>query len=797
MASCGSARARWGSGGHDQTRNDRYPVNRCLTALILIAVSTAANALQAGAARVELVPVPGTPLDGYAYRMGRAAVETHDPLWVRALYLEAGETKLFLVTSDLFAIGPDLRQRVLVLAPEVVPFENIILTATNTHNGPGGMARALTTRALSGPFMEDMLEETARAFAEAMRLAYEGRRRGTVGVGTATMRNAIVNRYDPNGPVDGQLGVIRVDDSDGNPIAIVANVPALPATVSKAFSFAFSADFPGTFYGALEEAVGGECVALFVNGAAGDQEFANPDGLEGWAFTEAIGRALARETKAVSDRIACTEATLTVRYAAPSLPLSIVRKASPQTAPLQALSIDDVLIAFVPGAPAAEIGLELRQRAQASYRAQLTVGFANDRIGTYVPKRSFGRGGTPADTNRYGPAMDEWLYSQIDALMKGEDKPAEDIDPAERLSVGSAEHVIVSGSAYRAGWQRGAAFEAEIRAAYEANVVARVHDGTLLPEGGLWSFAPGFVDQTPLAGAHLASRLRPLLGELAPSVIDELLGMADAVRLPFDAVWLLQCAPDRAQTKLDAEPPITPGTLFAVTGARAGADDLLVGHNVDRSAPEPAVIVETHPESGHAYIQVGFAWNAGVYSGMNDAGLVVCVEQVAPVPAGEREGPPVHLILRDVLRNEGDTAGAIDRIRSAEGLTGYHVLVADPNTEQAVVIELGARVSLRTANDGLLLAVDPGADDLDAETAGRYARVTALLAEERIVSVGEVQSTLLDRERGVSASARVHNPATRHSVVFEPKSRTIHVAFPEADGSPGAFHSITLKRGAP
>lgn len=761
-------------------------MNRFLTVLILTAVSTTADALQAGAARVAIEPIPGAPLDGYAYRGGRAAVETHDPLWVRALYLEEGETKLFLVTSDLFAIGADLRQRVLNLAPEVISPENIVLSATGTHNGPGGMTRALALRTTSGPFVPEALEQTAQAFAEAMRLAYEGRRRGTVGTGKSSMRSLILNRYDPGGTVDGQLGVIRVDDSDGNPIAIVANVAALPAMVSKEFSFAFSADFPGSFYGALERAVGGDCVALFMNGAAGDQVFANPEELEGWAHIEWIGSELARETKLISDRIACTEANLQMDFAMFTLPLSIAGHALPRSAVLQTLSIDDALISFVPGTPAADIGLELRRRTEASHRVHFTVGLANDRIGTYVAKRAFGRGVSATETNRYGPSMDAWLYDALDTLVMGEQNAGNGIEPVEPVSVGSVEQLIVGGPAYQAGWQRGSAYSGAVRAAYEEQVVARVHGGLLAPAESLWAFSPEFVDRAPLLGDRVALRLRPLLGDLAPSIVDELMGMADAAELSFDAVWLLHCAPNSARL----------GTLFAVIGSRAGANDLLVGHSVGGEARATAIIVETRPESGHAYIQVGSPWNGGVITGMNDVGLVVCLEEVAPRLGGDFHAPPVSLVLRDVLRNEGDTAGALDRLRSIEGVRGYHVLVADSGSGEAVLITLGESVSERVPVDGLLVGADLNSDDVDPDVAGRYTRVVTMLSKERIVSLGEVQSVLLDRARGASDAAQIFNSMTRHSVVFEPKTRTVHVAVPESDGTAGVYESATIERGA-
>ena len=76
----------------------------------------AAWAMEAGAAKVEITPPLGTPLTGDARRLGRGALEVHDPLWARCLFLDDGETALFLVAADLCVINPDLRERVAALA---------------------------------------------------------------------------------------------------------------------------------------------------------------------------------------------------------------------------------------------------------------------------------------------------------------------------------------------------------------------------------------------------------------------------------------------------------------------------------------------------------------------------------------------------------------------------------------------------------------------------------------------------------------------------------------------------------
>ena len=117
----------------------RFVAIASVVALILPYAS--AYALEAGAAKVEITPPVGTPMNGYGARMGRSSTGVHDPLWSRCLYLDDGETKVLLVNTDLCMINAELRARVLELAPEDVPPENIILTATHTHSAQGGMHR--------------------------------------------------------------------------------------------------------------------------------------------------------------------------------------------------------------------------------------------------------------------------------------------------------------------------------------------------------------------------------------------------------------------------------------------------------------------------------------------------------------------------------------------------------------------------------------------------------------------------------------------------------------------------------
>jgi hypothetical protein len=263
--------------------------------------------------------------------------------------------------------------------------------------------------------------------------------------------------------------------------------------------------------------------------------------------------------------------------------------------------------------------------------------------------------------------------------------------------------------------------------------------------------------------------------------------------MPFDALWMLQNAPTYlAPDYKDALFAAPFCTMIAATGDRAGADGLLVARNFDWPLEEEPVVFVVQPPEGRSYIHVGFPWNAGVFTGMNDAGIVLCVESSDDEPRSDRSAPPIEFVLREVLLTAGTFEEAVQAIREHKSLSGYHVLVADPKGARAAVLELDGEIRIRESEEGLLFGSVPDAPGLDSSTATRYRRARNLSLDERILAVSELQSLLGDREPGQSAQSRIFNETTRHAVVFEPGARRMHIAFPKADGGLGAFETISL-----
>ncbi len=777
---------------------------------------SSAHSLEAGAAKVEITGPVGAPLNGYGARWGRDSVAVHDPLWARALYLDDGQTRLFLVNLDLCIVNRELRDRVLALAPGDVPKDNIILTATHTHSAQGAMIKDFPFRFVSGRFMPEVLESTARGIVQAMHEAMESRRRAAIGHGEVRQQVLSANRRYPGGPIDEQIGVILVVDADGSPIAVLANFAAHPTSVGGDDFYSYSADYVGFYYDELERLTAPGCIAMFLNGAQGNQTIGNPEGKSGWDRTESVGKLLALRVKEAINRISCGETTLRLTYAEPALPRSIA-SFLPDTTPLHALEINDLLINFFPGEPCVEIGLEMRRRAlERGYKAHYSVGLSNDYLMYFIPRKFYAHVNYESGANFFGPRIEEWFYREFTRMMSlGDPEPEPTaIPPAQMLEGPGGLHIILEGAPHALGVQRGRVFAEDIRLRYETRVRAAISDGVLLPRGGMWMHVPRFIDVTPLALIMLATGSRPLLEGIPESVFEEIEGIAEGAELPFDAVWLLQNAA-HFHALPDKEPLFnTPlCTMFAAIGDRAGGDDLVVGRNLDWGDIELPVVAEVRPDTGRRFIQVGFTWNAGVFTAMNDAGLVLCAERVPFLGEPPLKGAPIETVLREIIQTESHPERAAERLRTCDYLRGWHVLIAGRISEtvrsmrnnralettrelsRALVLEFGETITQREAVDGLLLGLLPEAHPDETDAAARYARVAALLAGERIVGRADAIRVLADREDGRTGMARIFNEFTRHSVVFEPKSLTMYVAFTDARGELGEYAAYSLAGG--
>lgn len=229
-------------------------------ALALLGLTPAceAQSLRAGAARVDITPdadaLPGN-YDGIL-----------DPLFARSIVIDDGATRAALISIDAGSAPDALWQSVssAIEAEIGIPAANVFLTASHTHSAPGQRG-----------------DDYARRIVDSVRMASNRLAPARIGYGTGvSFINVNRNIIDPetrrwwegpnyDGPSDKTVAVITLETPTGEPMAVYYNY-AMHAVVTGQLDLV-SADVPGAASAYIEESLGGDVVALWSSGAAGDQ----------------------------------------------------------------------------------------------------------------------------------------------------------------------------------------------------------------------------------------------------------------------------------------------------------------------------------------------------------------------------------------------------------------------------------------------------------------------------------------------------------------------------------------------
>src|SRR5215510_999368 len=285
--------------------------------ILVCAMTTEINAqtLTAGVARVDITPPAGVELWGYSNRSG-PATGALDPLYARALVLDDGRNAVAIVTLDLGrTFGQAQMSTVRERARREHRVNDVMFIASHTHSGPS-IDEDYENGALP-EWERRALDKIAQAIGEARSRMVEAR----IGVGfgqTIIGHNRRLVQSDGSvkmlwrnstgqtgGPIDPIVGVIRVDDKQGNPIAIMVNYACHPVVFGPD-NLRYSADYPGAMARAVEESWGAKPICFFLQGAPGDiNPMLDKTPLEENADVEMlhVGEQLGREVARVSHSI--------------------------------------------------------------------------------------------------------------------------------------------------------------------------------------------------------------------------------------------------------------------------------------------------------------------------------------------------------------------------------------------------------------------------------------------------------------------------------------------------------------
>lgn len=366
--------------------------------------------LRAGVAKSDITPPLGGPMYGYGARGSNVSQDVHDPLYAKAIVLENGEDHLVLVTLDLGTFTEENLKNVKSIVRKKTKLTNVLCTASHTHSAPG---LDDTFPSKKNPYVREMEEKIADAVVRASQqlqparmgvgrgLVEEGFNRRTISEdGIAEM--LWVNRERiPTSPVDYSLGLVRIDDMQGAPIAHLINFQCHPVILGPE-NLDISADYPGYMMAAVEKALGGQ--AMFLQGAAGDINpywDKTPPAEGAFEQCEKMGLALADEVIRVSGTISDFQADLPISFHTEVIPLAhrldIERKDKKFLAEVNSVVLGNTLaLATFPGEFFVEHGLRLKSESRIPNT--FFMGYCNGRLRYFPTIKACTEGGYGAAT---------------------------------------------------------------------------------------------------------------------------------------------------------------------------------------------------------------------------------------------------------------------------------------------------------------------------------------------------------------------------------------------------------------
>lgn len=226
---------------------------------------TSAAELKAGVAKSDITDLTAGP--------------ANDPLYAKALVLTRENRTVVLITVDAVAIGEigpignDFLPKVRAMLKDrlgIAPGD-VIVNASHCHGivrkdvaelavaaVEEAVRRQVPVKAGAGKGHEDRIMENRR-----MRL-----RDGTQTDVRHAYATAPNDEIAAIGPVDPEIGILKIERMDGRPLAVVYEFACHP--IQGVPGGGNTADYPGFASKAIEESLGGDSLALFVQGCGGD-----------------------------------------------------------------------------------------------------------------------------------------------------------------------------------------------------------------------------------------------------------------------------------------------------------------------------------------------------------------------------------------------------------------------------------------------------------------------------------------------------------------------------------------------
>jgi hypothetical protein len=415
--------------------------------------------LKAGVARTDITPAESLYMGGYSGRMGPSD-GVHGNLYIRVLVFDDNANRVAFIESDIVGYPRTKYDTIKKqISDEIgIPFDYILLGSVHNHAAPilGGKNEK-----------SEWNKQFKKKLASTIEQAIEDLEPVRIGGGIGSSRIAMNRRKkmkdtfsyvsfdenfasqsfgkyktdnpvkirelegvvrlgaNPDGPIDDEVGILRIDDISGEPKAVFVNY-ACHGTSLGARNNTISPEWNGHMLEYVEKNIPG-ITGIFAQGAAGDINPRIVGGLDGYQDdherTAELGHEIGKEVvrvfntietavplnsqiKLVHKEILCPRKYDTLYYDFKNTTVSV---------PVTGVRIDNFTWITFPGELFHEIGKTIKRSAHSRYA--FLVGYCNGSLGYLTTQKAFSEGGYEPSSSQFAPVAEKIFIKEVKKML--------------------------------------------------------------------------------------------------------------------------------------------------------------------------------------------------------------------------------------------------------------------------------------------------------------------------------------------------------------------------------------------
>lgn len=413
--------------------------------ILLLSVANFAlgqSSLKGNVKEIILTPPMGMKfaLGGYGARMSKPAEAIHDDIKAKALVISDGANKYVIVTLDVLGLPPNVRQMVIAkLVGSGWDEKNILLLPSHSHASLDLFAlndKNIFNMPAIGIFQPELLEFVVDKLASLIQETDKNLQALKIGTGQITLEGLNRNRRGDQA-VDKELTVTRIDLSDNRPLAVMVNWTGHP-TIMDDDDMWLSAGWPGYLQRELEDWIGENVVAMYYNGAQGDQSVVASKGSSPYEKAEYYGREIASHALKVYRNVKPVDQSIfEYNYKVVDLPAhkahpsfmqtggdeyqldeekiqGLLDQVFPSSTSISTCRIGELQIVGAPGELIAELGLEIKTKIkQSGIPYPVIGGLANEWISYILTEEEYHQSGYETSVSFFGPTLGKIIHDQM------------------------------------------------------------------------------------------------------------------------------------------------------------------------------------------------------------------------------------------------------------------------------------------------------------------------------------------------------------------------------------------------